>query len=326
MWISLLDCGFHKITSTINQQMHLYNIHFVCCIVSPSLRSIRRTPNLLHSLQQIPTQHDRLPQHLVYKNELNREYVITLARNDETPWWWSEKIETCRSGFKWKLYRCICWLIVNIVQCAVFSVQCAVYSVQCALCSVHCAFEQAYSISSTAKFLAKKKTDSMTYAATTVFSNKTNRTHTASSWLVVTRCSTPLRATLDRILDTATSDKSLAMISLTPGTSLAYRILRRPDADKASNIVRPSWNKTLQCSSKDSIIQNLGCQGHSVSPQTSCHNISIGLSRVHLCKRSDIVLRRNVHAICCRNGMGLGSTVPATLRDSKRDTLDCIYA
>jgi len=31
------------------------------------------------------TQHDMLPQHLVYKNELNREYVITLARNDETP-------------------------------------------------------------------------------------------------------------------------------------------------------------------------------------------------------------------------------------------------
>ena len=54
---------------------------FVCC----SLRSIRRTPSQLHSLQQIPTQHDILPQHLVYKNEQNREYVITLARNDETP-------------------------------------------------------------------------------------------------------------------------------------------------------------------------------------------------------------------------------------------------
>ena len=48
--------------------------------------SIRRTASQLHSLQQIPTQHDMLPQHLVYKNELNREYVITLARNDETPW------------------------------------------------------------------------------------------------------------------------------------------------------------------------------------------------------------------------------------------------
>jgi len=50
-----------------------------------SLRSIRRTHSQLHSLQHIPTQHDMLPQHLVYKNELNREYVITLARNDETP-------------------------------------------------------------------------------------------------------------------------------------------------------------------------------------------------------------------------------------------------
>jgi len=49
------------------------------------LRSIRSTPSQLHSLQQIPTQHDMLPQHLVYKNEPNREYVISLARNDETP-------------------------------------------------------------------------------------------------------------------------------------------------------------------------------------------------------------------------------------------------
>jgi len=54
-------------------------------ITSPSLRSIRRTPNQLHSLQQIPTQHDMLPQHLVYVNELNCEYVIILARNNETP-------------------------------------------------------------------------------------------------------------------------------------------------------------------------------------------------------------------------------------------------
>ena len=49
------------------------------------LRSIRRTPSQLHSLQQIPTQHDVLPQRLFYKNELNREYVITSARKDETP-------------------------------------------------------------------------------------------------------------------------------------------------------------------------------------------------------------------------------------------------
>jgi len=49
------------------------------------LRSIRRTPSQLHPLQHIPTQHDMLPQHIVYKNELNRGYIITLARNDETP-------------------------------------------------------------------------------------------------------------------------------------------------------------------------------------------------------------------------------------------------
>jgi len=63
----------------------------ICCReciwlgVRRMLRTIRRTYSQIHSLQQIPTQHDMLPQHLVYKNEVNREYVITLARKDETP-------------------------------------------------------------------------------------------------------------------------------------------------------------------------------------------------------------------------------------------------
>jgi len=35
------------------------------------LRNIRRTPSQLHSQQHIPTQHDMLPQHHVYRNELN---------------------------------------------------------------------------------------------------------------------------------------------------------------------------------------------------------------------------------------------------------------
>jgi len=70
-------------------------------ITSPSLRSIRRTPSQLHSLQHIPTQHDMLPQHLVCKNELNCEYCnITSAKNNKASWWWSDKIETCRSDFK----------------------------------------------------------------------------------------------------------------------------------------------------------------------------------------------------------------------------------
>jgi len=47
--------------------------------------------------QHIPTQHDMLPQHLVCKYELKCEYCnMTLARN-KAPWWWSEKVETCRS-------------------------------------------------------------------------------------------------------------------------------------------------------------------------------------------------------------------------------------
>ena len=56
----------------------------ICCRECSWL-GVRRKPIQLHSLQQIPTQHDMLPQHLVYKNELNREYIITVARNDETP-------------------------------------------------------------------------------------------------------------------------------------------------------------------------------------------------------------------------------------------------
>ena len=62
-----------------------FSLHHGGCVRLMLVRSIRRTPSQLHSLQQIPTQHDMLPQHLVYKNELNREYVMTLARNDETP-------------------------------------------------------------------------------------------------------------------------------------------------------------------------------------------------------------------------------------------------
>jgi len=94
----------------------------ICChnTLFTKSSSIRRTPSQLHSLQQIPTQPDMLPQQLVYKNEPNREHVITLARNDETPWWWSEKrskhvgvVLSVLKCFKWKLCRCICWLIVE---------------------------------------------------------------------------------------------------------------------------------------------------------------------------------------------------------------------
>jgi len=41
------------------------------CVVEQWLGVRRMLPSQLHSLQQIPTQHDMLPQHLVYKNELN---------------------------------------------------------------------------------------------------------------------------------------------------------------------------------------------------------------------------------------------------------------
>jgi len=65
---------------------------------------------------------------LFTKNELNRECIITLARSN--PWWWSEKIETCRSGFKcfkWKLYRCTCWLIVEVITDFIFPISLPLY-------------------------------------------------------------------------------------------------------------------------------------------------------------------------------------------------------
>ena len=75
--------------------MHLYNFHLkhvkklkttpTCFELFRSSSGSFVVPSQLHSLQQIPTQHNMLSQHLVYKNEINREYVITLARNDETP-------------------------------------------------------------------------------------------------------------------------------------------------------------------------------------------------------------------------------------------------
>ena len=50
--------------------------------------------------QHIPTQHDMLPQHLVCKYELNCEYCNIILAKNKAPWWWSDKIETCRSVLK----------------------------------------------------------------------------------------------------------------------------------------------------------------------------------------------------------------------------------
>jgi len=73
----ILNPKFYVFAPTINQQMHIYNFH---------LKHLK------------PLRH--------------------VSIFSETPWWWSEKIETCRSGFKcfkWKLYRCIFWLIVEVI-------------------------------------------------------------------------------------------------------------------------------------------------------------------------------------------------------------------
>jgi len=53
-------------------------------LASPSSRSIRRTPNQLHSQQHISTQHDMLPQHPVCKNELDSEFY-NFSKESITP-------------------------------------------------------------------------------------------------------------------------------------------------------------------------------------------------------------------------------------------------
>ena len=66
--------------------------------------------NTKYAANEVLWQH-MLPQHLFCKYKLNCEYCnIILARN-KAPWWWSDKIETCRSVlkcFKSVLYEIVC--------------------------------------------------------------------------------------------------------------------------------------------------------------------------------------------------------------------------
>jgi len=66
---------------------------------------------------------DMLPQHHVYRNELNCEsYNTTLARRNVAPWWWSKKKRSKHVGvilivfkcFMWNLCKCNCWLIIEV--------------------------------------------------------------------------------------------------------------------------------------------------------------------------------------------------------------------
>jgi len=83
----------------------------MCCGAVARCALYAYEAHLATAPQHIPTQHDMLPQHLVCKYELNCEYCnITVTRNI-APWWWSDKIETCRSVlkcFKSVLYEIIC--------------------------------------------------------------------------------------------------------------------------------------------------------------------------------------------------------------------------
>jgi len=114
--------------------------------------------------QHVPTQHDTLPQHLVWKYEFNCESCnMTLARN-KAPWWWSDKIETCRSVlkcFKSVLYEIICafvgWEIEE--RAYVFTVYCLLFTVYCLLfpCTAHGTMIAFYYVSSVCTYFACDK-------------------------------------------------------------------------------------------------------------------------------------------------------------------------
>ena len=72
----------------------------MCCGAVGSHCTTTHSYTTWYPLLHIPTQHDMLPQHLVCRYELNCEFCnITLARNKD-PWWWYDRIETCRSVLK----------------------------------------------------------------------------------------------------------------------------------------------------------------------------------------------------------------------------------
>jgi hypothetical protein len=61
-------------------------------------------------------EHDTLPQHLVCNYELNCEYSnISLARH-KAPWWWSDKIETCRSVLSVLKVFCVKLYVLSLVN------------------------------------------------------------------------------------------------------------------------------------------------------------------------------------------------------------------
>ena len=63
-----------------------FNAYTCDSLTTMGMSHVESAAGQLHSQQRIPTQHDMLPQHHVYRNELNCEcYNITLARRNIAP-------------------------------------------------------------------------------------------------------------------------------------------------------------------------------------------------------------------------------------------------
>jgi len=105
---------------------HRWTVHFVkslqiltnkCTYITFTWNTLKHI-KLLRHVSISSDHHQRVSSFLafVYKNQPNREYVITLARNDETPWYmkYVGVVLYVLKSFKWKLYRCICWLIFEV--------------------------------------------------------------------------------------------------------------------------------------------------------------------------------------------------------------------
>jgi len=123
LWHFIIRCVYSSYPPSANSCLWSSRV-IMNCTVNPLCSSIFQPTKVSYysaydahiatAPQHIPTQHDMLPQPLVWKYELNCEYCnITLAKN-KAPWWWSDKIETCRSVlkrlkcFKSALYEIIC--------------------------------------------------------------------------------------------------------------------------------------------------------------------------------------------------------------------------
>ena len=74
---------------------------------------IRRTPSQLHSQQHISTQHDMLPQHPVYKNELDNE-CYNFSKEKHRSLMMDDLKRTKHVGVFLSVFNCFMWNLYKL--------------------------------------------------------------------------------------------------------------------------------------------------------------------------------------------------------------------